>query len=231
MIHGLVIEMGFESEIAVMTSLLKVYSLFDTEDVYKLFEKAPSKDLVLWSAMGSAFVENGQFLEAFECFREMQCYELEPNEVSAVSILPACADTRALSLGKQVHALDLISWKTMICGCLENSCHRKALVMLSEMRSSWLEPDVTIIQDALPAVSQTEETKLGTHIHSYVLKSGFFAFVSVGTALLQMYAKFGEVGSARSLFDQLHDKDLIAWSAMISVYTQSEDFCDAMHTS
>ncbi|XP_057980263.1 putative pentatricopeptide repeat-containing protein At3g01580 [Malania oleifera] len=265
-IHGLVIKMGLELEISVVTLLLCVYSVWDLEIVWKLFDQIPNKDLVLWSAMVSVCVKSGQFMEAFEFFREMQYCGMQPNYVSIVSILPGCADVGGLSLGKQIHGFsikkefyshtnvqnslldmyakcrrleasirifngiqrkDLISWKMIIWGCIENGCPRKALLILLNMLAC-TELDEIIVHDAILACLQAEEVKLGPQFHCYTIKNGFLAFVSVCTTLLQMYGKFGQVSLAMKLFDQLHSKDLIAWSAMISTYAQSDCPCNAL---
>ncbi|KAK9273956.1 hypothetical protein L1049_018768 [Liquidambar formosana] len=268
-IHGLVIKMGLESEVPVVTALLSVYSVWDMAVLWELFDQIPTKDVVLWSALVSLCAKNGQYVEAFESFREMQYYGVQANHVSIVSILPACADLGALSYGKQIHGFsikrviysftnvqnslvhmyskcrnfeasirvfygiqkkDLISWKIMIHGCIENEYPREALILFSKMQPSCFEPNETILQGTIGASSQAEELYFGLALHCYILKSGFLAFVSIGTALLQMYAKFGEVDSARILFDQLHQKDLIAWSAMISTYAHSGHPLNAMDT-
>ncbi|GAB2275694.1 hypothetical protein Dimus_010448 [Dionaea muscipula] len=45
----------------------------------------------------------------------------------------------------------------------------------------------------------------------------------------KMYAKYGEVGATRDLFNQLPKKDRIAWSAVISAYAQSGHPSDAFY--
>ena len=75
-VHALVIKMGFESEVSVLTALLGCYSLYDMGIVSKLFHQIPSKDVVLWSAMVSACVRNKQYFEALEFFRDMQCHDV-----------------------------------------------------------------------------------------------------------------------------------------------------------
>ncbi|KAF8380231.1 hypothetical protein HHK36_027713 [Tetracentron sinense] len=259
-IHGFVIKLGFESEVSIATALLGLYSIHYMETAWQLFDQIPIKDLVLWSAMVAACSKNRQFVEAFEIFREMQYFGIEPNHVSVVSVLPACADLGALSFGKQIHGYsikkefssltnvknslvdmyakcgnleasilvfnwihkkDLVSWNTMIHGCMENGSPRKALDMFSKMRSSYIQPDETTIRTALGACSQAEQLKFGFMLHSYILKNGLLPSISIGTALLRMYADFGDVGSARTLFNHFHKKDVIAWSAMISVYARA----------
>ncbi|KAJ4953125.1 hypothetical protein NE237_029957 [Protea cynaroides] len=259
-IHGFVIKHGFGSEVSLVTALVGLYSLQDMTFVWQLFDETPTKDFVLWSAMIAASSKNGQCIEALEIFRQMQFEGEEPNHISIVSVLPACADLGALSLGKQIHGYSLkrelslftnvqnslvdmyakcgkldvsillfngimnkdrVSWNTVICRCLGNGFPWEALDFFSKMRSSCLEPDETSIRNALGACSQSGELEYGLGLHCYVIKNGFLPLVPIGTALLRMYAEFGDVGSAEALFSLLRVKDLIAWSAMISVYAQA----------
>lgn len=122
---------------------------------------------------------------------------------------------------------DLISWRTMISGCMVNEHPRKALNVFLIMRFCSYRPDENSIQEALTASIQARERNVGFGLHCLILKSGFISFVSIVTGLLHMYAKFGNVGHARSLFIQLQQKDFIVYSAMISAYAQSEFPFDA----
>ncbi|XP_077225789.1 pentatricopeptide repeat-containing protein DOT4, chloroplastic-like [Tasmannia lanceolata] len=104
-VHAFVIKMGFESEISVVTALLGLYSSHGIANALQLFNQIDKKDLILWSAMVAACSKNGQFSEAIENFRKMQCFGI--NNVSLVSVLPACAYLGALLLGKQIHGFSI----------------------------------------------------------------------------------------------------------------------------
>ncbi|XP_073125085.1 pentatricopeptide repeat-containing protein At4g33990-like [Henckelia pumila] len=267
-IHGYAIKVGcVESEVSVVTALVGVYSSFDMGIAWKLFYQTANRDIVLWSAMVSACVSNGEYLEAFKLLKEMVSLGVQPNHVTVASILPACADLGALNMGKEIHnycikkvfyahtvfqnsllgmyarcgdlktALhvfndmqnkDIVSWRIVIRSCVENEFPRKALKLFLKFRcSSFEKADEFIILEVIGAYSELDENFIRNGFHSLVLKTGFTAFVSVVTELLQEYAKFGNIESARSLFDQLDGKDLIAWSVMISIYTQSSRPNDA----
>ncbi|XP_022147491.1 pentatricopeptide repeat-containing protein DOT4, chloroplastic isoform X1 [Momordica charantia] len=268
-VHGGVIKMGFESEVAVSTALLGFYSNRDIGTVWKLFYQIPYKDIVLWSAMISACVKNGQFIEALDLFREMQYQGVQPNHVSIVSVLPACADSGVISLGKEIHGFsmrrdfyslvniqnslmdmyskcrnleasirvlkmmrkkDMVSWRTVTNACIQNNCPSKAFKIFSRMRSFGFELGKTMMLAIIAAVLLVEELLLGLAVHCYALKGGFLCFIAVGTEILQMYAKFGHLGLAKLIFDELVDKDIIAWSAMISAYSHGEDPLNAIQT-
>lgn len=261
MVHGLVVKMGFDSEPSVLTALIWSYSVYDMGICWRLFHRIPNKDVVLWSAMASACVKNGDYVEALELFRKMQFLGLKANHVSIVSILPACANLGAFRLGREIHGFiirqmfyhvtcvqnslvdmyakcksletairvfdgmlnkDIVSWRTLIHGYIENECGIKAVTVFSKMQQlSFFAPDEVVVRDMIMAVLQSGDSKIGSAFHCYVLKSGFLSFVSIATALLQMYAKFGMVGSARNIFDHIGSKDIIAWNAMISAHAQS----------
>uniref|UniRef100_A0A3Q7EKY1 Uncharacterized protein n=1 Tax=Solanum lycopersicum TaxID=4081 RepID=A0A3Q7EKY1_SOLLC len=260
-IHGFTIKMGFEIELPVVTALVGVYSIWDMDTAWQMFNHTKWKDVILWSAMASACVKSGEYVEAIEIFREMQFCGVEPNYVSIVGIVPACANLGALSIGKEIHAYsikvpsishvniqnslvdmyakcgslkasitvfrgiekkDPVSWRSMIHGCVENGCFNEALSLFSEMRCCCFEPDEGVIREVIGALSQLDEIKIGQCFHSFALKQGFLGCVSVVTALLHMYGGFADIESARSLFDPLKSKDLIAWSTMIAAYAQSE---------
>ncbi|VFQ72050.1 unnamed protein product [Cuscuta campestris] len=259
-IHSFAVKMGFQSETPIITALLGFYSVWDMGSAFKLFLLAPEKDVILWSATISAFVKAGEYIMAIDLFKEMQLCGVEPNYVSILSVIPACANLSDLRSGRELHGLsikrsfishlnvqnslldmyakcgslnesisifenierkDLVSWKNIITGCINNDCPRVALNYFQAMQIYCFEMDERIIREVIGMSSRLDDTKTGQGIHSFALKSGFLECVSVVTALLQMYATSGNIESARSLFDSLGQKDIIAWSAMISAYAQT----------
>ncbi|VFQ78710.1 unnamed protein product [Cuscuta campestris] len=259
-IHSFAVKMGFESETPIITALLGFYSVWDMGSAFKLFLLAPEKDVILWSATISAFVKAGEYIMAIDLFKEMQLCGVEPNYVSILSVIPACANLSDLRSGRELHGLsikrsfishlnvqnslldmyakcgslnesisifenierkDLVSWKNIITGCINNDCPRVALNYFQAMQIYCFEMDERIIREVIGMSSRLDDTKTGQGIHSFALKSGFLECVSVVTSLLQMYATSGNIESARSLFDSLGQKDIIAWSAMISAYAQT----------
>lgn len=260
-IHAAVIKNGFESEVAITTALIGFYSsLRELESARRLFYSTPMKDLILWSAMVAACCKNGQFSGAIDTFGEMLSFGVTPNNVSLVSVLPACANTNALKHGKQIHGYairnefdsetglcnslvdmyakcckldaamvvfnsmnqkDNISWKNIIFGCIENGQPREALRLFYDMRASCIEPDEITIRNVIGTCSQVGYLMFILGLHCYIIKNGLGASTSVGTALFRAYAKFKKVEIAQALFNQLHHKDHIAWSAIISAYSQT----------
>ncbi|KAH6779881.1 hypothetical protein C2S52_011118 [Perilla frutescens var. hirtella] len=261
-IHAYSTKMGLiESQVAVATALVGVYSNWDMASAWKLFDQTPNRDVVLCSALVSALVSNGEYLESFKFIKEMVLSGMQPNHVTFSSILPACAEVGALDLGREIHGYsikrsfydhtvlhnsildmyskcrhlegalnvfermqnkDIVSWRIIMHGCVENERPWEALLIFLEMLACCIEKvDECIVQKVIGAYKQLDQNCFRQGFHSLVFKTGFTLYVSVVTELLQIYAKFGDIESARNVFDHLNWKDVIAWSAMISVYAQS----------
>ncbi|KAL7122112.1 hypothetical protein ACP275_01G025500 [Erythranthe tilingii] len=68
-----------------------------------LFEDMPNKTIVSWTAMISGYAKIGCFSDALDVFRRMQIVGMQPDWISLVAVLPACAQLGALELGKWIH--------------------------------------------------------------------------------------------------------------------------------
>lgn len=118
-----------------------------------LFDQMPSRDVVAWSAMISGYAQRGCCREALDLFRDMQLAGVQPNEVTMVGVLSACAAAGALETGR------------------------------------W--------------------------VHSFVRRSRLKLTVSLGTALVDFYAKCGCVDSAMAIFSEMPKKNVLSWTALI----------------
>ena len=69
------------------------------EDAIELFDKMPVRDAISWTALIGGFVKKGLEEKALELFCEMQLCEVEPDYVTIIAVLSACANLGALNLG------------------------------------------------------------------------------------------------------------------------------------
>lgn len=86
-----------------------------------LFEKMPYKTIVSWTVLISGYSHMGCYADALDVFRQMQRAGFEPDDISIVSVLPACAQLGALELGKWIHMYcdrNGFLRKTCICNAL-----------------------------------------------------------------------------------------------------------------
>ncbi|KAL5840107.1 hypothetical protein ACOSQ3_012773 [Xanthoceras sorbifolium] len=105
-IHSFSVKTGIVSNSSVSSALTTVYSkLNEIETARQLFDESPEKSLASWNAMIAGYTQNGLTEQAMSLFQEMQMFNVIPNPVTLTSILSACAQLGALSMGKWVHGL------------------------------------------------------------------------------------------------------------------------------
>lgn len=105
-IHSFCVKSGTISNPSVSTAFTTVYyRLNEMEFARLMFDESKEKPLASWNAMISGYTQNGFTKEAISLFQQMQSSKVNPNPVTITSILSACAQLGALSLGKWVHEL------------------------------------------------------------------------------------------------------------------------------
>ncbi|KAK7398770.1 hypothetical protein VNO78_09942 [Psophocarpus tetragonolobus] len=71
----------------------------------------------------------------------------------------------------------------------------------------------------LKACSALQAIQVGRQIHCHALTLGLQTDVYVSTALLDMYAKCGNLFEARTIFDAMSHRDIVAWNAIIAAFS------------
>ncbi|KAG7023269.1 Pentatricopeptide repeat-containing protein, partial [Cucurbita argyrosperma subsp. argyrosperma] len=106
--HGFVLRNGLEMDSFVAVSLLSLY-IHCSKPFYArtFFERIKVKNSVCWNAMLSGYSQNELPNEAISLFRQMLSEGLKPNEIAMASVLGACSELSALSLGREVHCFVL----------------------------------------------------------------------------------------------------------------------------
>ncbi|KAK3135916.1 hypothetical protein QOZ80_5BG0425250 [Eleusine coracana subsp. coracana] len=81
------------------------------EAAFKLFNNMRKENIplgvVTWSAVIAGYAQRGCGQEALDAFRQMIIHGSEPNSVTIISLLSACASLGALSEGMETHAYSL----------------------------------------------------------------------------------------------------------------------------
>lgn len=72
----------------------------------------------------------------------------------------------------------------------------------------------------LSSILKSSPLVLGKVIHSQTVKFGLDDDTYVGTSLVDVYARGGDVWSAKKLFDRMPERSLVSWTAMITCYAK-----------
>lgn len=123
---------------------------------------------------------------------------------------------------------DMGSWNAIISGCCQNGNVAEALDVLDKMRVEGIKMDTVTVTSILPICAQSDDILHGLLIHLYVIKHGLDSDLFVSNALINMYAKFGRLGDAQIVFDDMEIRDIVSWNSIIAAYEQNEDAITAL---
>ncbi|KAL6207725.1 hypothetical protein ACLB2K_018679 [Fragaria x ananassa] len=127
-------------------------------------------------------------------------------------------------------AKNIITWNAMIAGYTVEGNGERALVLFRKMQELGEVPDEYTITSTLKACSGLGAIGQGSQIHSALITRGFLCSVrtTIAGALVDMYVKCRHLTEAQRVFDQVEQKNLISWSALILGYAQECNLTQAM---
>ncbi|PIA50808.1 hypothetical protein AQUCO_01200219v1 [Aquilegia coerulea] len=121
----------------------------------------------------------------------------------------------ARQLFEKMTRRDTVTWNSMIVGYARSGDASKSLRFFCRMILEGGNPDQVTFIGALGACDQISAFQFGTSIHSLLVRKGFIEHMIVGTKLVDMYAKCGSLDYSYHVFDEMPEKNLVCWSAMV----------------
>jgi pentatricopeptide repeat protein len=103
----------------------------------------------------------------------------------------------------------------MVNGYVQAGDGREALGLFARMQADGVRPDDTVLVGVLAACAQLGVLEQGKWVHGYLKANNIRITVFLGTALVDMYAKCGEMQLAMEVFKVMKEKNVLAWTTMI----------------
>ncbi|KAG2611971.1 pentatricopeptide repeat-containing protein At3g57430, chloroplastic-like [Panicum virgatum] len=131
---------------------------------------------------------------------------------------------------------DVVSWNTLITGCVVQGHISDAFQLVREMQQQGrytdaatedgiaradeepVMPNNITLMTLLPACAMLAAPARGKEIHGYAVRHAWDSDVAVGSALVDMYAKGGCLALSRAVFDRLPRRNVITWNVLIMAY-------------
>ncbi|MBA0848109.1 hypothetical protein Goshw_028453 [Gossypium schwendimanii] len=125
---------------------------------------------------------------------------------------------------------NLISWNTMLAGYTLAGQGEKALLWFHRMLENGEIPDEYTLTTVLKACSRLGKIREGSMIHGFLITSGFpcSGKAAIAGSLIDLYVKCGNLAEARRVFNQIGEKNVISWSALILGYAQEGNLAEAI---
>ncbi|GFZ14017.1 tetratricopeptide repeat (TPR)-like superfamily protein [Actinidia rufa] len=137
-VHAQVEVFGFGYDLVVCSSLIDMYGKSNhVGEAHRVFDLIPQRNIVSWTSMITAYVQNGRGQDALELFREFNYLTLDrPNHFMLASVINACASFRLVT-GKITHGA-VIRNGGVIVGTLLSTSRLHGRVDIAFEASKWL---------------------------------------------------------------------------------------------
>ncbi|KAI5062783.1 hypothetical protein GOP47_0023322 [Adiantum capillus-veneris] len=151
---------------------------------------------------------------------------LEKDNVLAAALLDVYAKCGAFSLARQVFdqlpVRDVVSWNVLLAGYCEHGRSEEALECFDQMNHEGVSPDAVSFVLVLKVCGSTGASVKGEEIHAEMVREELLEKVGIlGSVLVDMYAKCGAVSKAQEVFEELPERDVVSWTALIAGYAQT----------
>ncbi|KAK7858700.1 pentatricopeptide repeat-containing protein [Quercus suber] len=144
--------------------------------------------VVSWTSSIARHCRNAQLPEAAAEFQRMRLAGVEPNHVTFITLLSACADfpLESVAFGSSIHAYV-----------------RK------------VEPDYVTIIAVLSACANLGTLGLGLWMNRFVMKQDFKDNIRISNSLIDMYSRCGCIEFAHQIFEKMTKRTLVSWNSII----------------
>ncbi|KAL5973709.1 hypothetical protein ACLOJK_030365 [Asimina triloba] len=192
-------------------------------------------------------LNEGNAGRAVSMFHDMVAAAVIPNRVTLIALFKSCADfghietcrwvysndvtvstalldmhakCGNLELAKQIfdaiHGKNVVCWSAMIAGYGQSSSPEEALRLFQQMLLV-VRPNAITMVSVVAACSELGISRVGKVVHKFVIATGLENYSRVASALIDMYAKCGDIKLAQKVFYNIDDtyKSMVSWSAII----------------
>ena len=240
-VHAQALRAGLGSDVRVGTALVKMYAKCGSiQDARLVFDQIVKRDLISWTVMIGAYAESGLCDAAFRVFLQMRQEGVEPDAITYISVLNACASPIALGWGTEVHTQAVkagvdadVRVRTAIvkmyakCGSIMDAKKvfdkivRHDVISLTVMIGACAESGrhVRMLNECDSPVA----LEWGREVHNQARKAGFASDVRLGSVLCQYVCnECGNIKDARQLcLTKWLKPNFITCNVLIRAYAES----------
>ncbi|XP_057833052.2 pentatricopeptide repeat-containing protein At3g12770 [Cryptomeria japonica] len=192
---------------------------------YQMQQTGLQPDRFTFASVLPACAKMGNFEQGMDIHQSIKDREILSDVVVATALADMYAKCgnidRARELFDSIPKKDVFSWNAMIVGYAQNGFVEKALETFKQMQLTGVKPNSTSFASILPACAKMGGLEQGIDIHRSVTEGGLLLDVVVASALVDMYAKCGSIGKACVIFDEMSQRNVVSWNAMIVGYAQN----------
>jgi pentatricopeptide repeat protein len=206
------------------------------EDVLEMFRVMSEHEVTPGSVTLSSLLPALVDLGCFHLGKEVHGYSIRRAMESDIFIANSLMDMyakfgcleKASAIFENIEGRNVVSWNAMIANLAQNGAETEAFRLVIEMQKNGECPNSFTLVNLLPACSRVASVKMGKQIHAWSIRRSLMSDLFVSNALIDVYAKCGQLGLAQDIFDR-SEKDDVSYNTLIVGYSQSQCCFESLH--
>ncbi|GFY96267.1 pentatricopeptide repeat (PPR) superfamily protein [Actinidia rufa] len=174
---------------------------------------------VLTSCMGSLGIEHGRQIHSL-----IIKSRLESHIFVGSSLLDMYAKAGKIHEARGVFdglpKRDVVSCTAIISGYAQLGLDEEALELFRRLQREGMNCNYVTYASVLTALSGLAALDHGKQVHNHVLRSELPSYVVLQNSLIDMYSKCGNLSYSRRIFDNMSERTVISWNAMLVGYSK-----------
>ncbi|XXG57192.1 hypothetical protein AAC387_Pa03g4412 [Persea americana] len=144
--------------------------------------------------------------------------------ISLVNVYSKCSSTwLARRVFDEMPDRDVVSWNALMAGFVGEGNGDEGVLLFCKMWMEGIQPNGFVFATGLKACSMCLALSFGQQVHGEVIKFGLFSDIFVGSALVDLYAKCGEMELAERVFRYMPERNVVSWNALLNGYVRIGD--------
>jgi pentatricopeptide repeat protein len=215
--------------------LSKIDNLHTAFQIYRTLLQNHKPTLGVFKNLIAACLDLGQPQKAKDIWNEMKRYSVSPDYLCFGLLVRVSAKNGDSLLAKELFSkiknkeykfqCNVVDCAQLIQALSRGGKMEDVMSVFVWMEEHGIKPDAILY---LCVLKSCNDIVIGRRIHAQIISSQTELTIQLQSGLLNMYAKCGSMDEARSIFDSMQSRDVIAWNAMIQGYRQNENGKEAL---
>ncbi|XP_072994884.1 pentatricopeptide repeat-containing protein At3g58590-like [Typha latifolia] len=201
------------------SSLIKHASVMDLGQIHSLvIRMGYDRNKYVSSAIVASYASHGILADALACgltLDPLACNALTNVLAGIYNKFGRYQETKELLF--QLPTLDTVSWSILFTACARSGDYLEAFNLFKQMQSLGYLFDNYMAVCLLSICSKINSLFLGKLLHGLIIKTNSGRSETfVNNVLLDMYVKCGSLKDCLKIFEEMEERNLISWTAVIS---------------
>ncbi|KAK9270042.1 hypothetical protein L1049_025615 [Liquidambar formosana] len=180
-----------------------------------------------FSSLIAACVRTKSLTQARQIHAHIRINGLENNEFLRTKLVHMYTSCGSMEDAKRLFAgmpsTNVYPWNALLRGNVISGRrrYREVLSTFSEMRELGVELNVYTFSCIIKSFAGASAFSQGLRTHALLIKNGLASSSILQTTLIDMYFKCGKIKLARQLFEEISERDVVVWGAMIAGFAHN----------